>query len=240
MTSAAANTGTCPCCFGQFVVKHSVMVLHGYKRPGIGYIIGNCPATRRFKPYEVSSEGTVFMLGLAKDALKARTAFLKKLETFAITEFVVSREKDLKGLTFEQKRRLEKHERYEKITVRQGDGQKQHYYDTQEWYEKERASKVYVTQADIQGIKKDIDFLTKKIKTWTAIDLTAVQAEAAAKKAKEDAALCPGSGTTEHDQSRMRYAYYKGGRCNHCHRFVGASSLGNLRKHPLVEKKEAK
>jgi len=41
------NTGTCPCCFGSYKLKPGRrelrMTLHGYRRPGCGYVVGNCP-----------------------------------------------------------------------------------------------------------------------------------------------------------------------------------------------------
>jgi hypothetical protein len=65
----------CPACFGMFKLtpktKHGSdksmpgMVLHGYKRPGTGYIDGNCFG-QDWPPFELSPEGT--------------KAWLKKLE----------------------------------------------------------------------------------------------------------------------------------------------------------------
>lgn len=44
--------GICPCCFRAQKVKPSgTMFVHGYERPGYGYIIGGCPGDM-FKPYE--------------------------------------------------------------------------------------------------------------------------------------------------------------------------------------------
>lgn len=61
------NTGTCPVCFGNFKLtpktRHGKdkampgMVLHGYKRPGTGYVHGNCFG-QDWPPFELSREGT--------------------------------------------------------------------------------------------------------------------------------------------------------------------------------------
>ena len=68
------NTGTCPVCFGNFKLtpktRHGKdksmpgMVLHGYNRPGTGYIHGNCFG-QDWPPFELSKEGTVaYIVGL--------------------------------------------------------------------------------------------------------------------------------------------------------------------------------
>lgn len=74
------NTGTCPCCFGNFKLVPRTkegkdksmpgMVLHGYERPGIGYIDGNCPGMN-WPPFELSPEGTQHALLRAESWLKA-------------------------------------------------------------------------------------------------------------------------------------------------------------------------
>lgn len=65
------NTGTCPCCFRTQKLtpksKHGSdlsrpgMVLHGYERPGFGFIEGNCFGVG-WPPFELSSEGTEAMI----------------------------------------------------------------------------------------------------------------------------------------------------------------------------------
>ena len=62
------NTGTCPACFTNFKLTPKArkggandlpgMVLHGYQRPGIGYIFGNCFG-QDYPPFELSVVGTV-------------------------------------------------------------------------------------------------------------------------------------------------------------------------------------
>lgn len=53
-------TGICSVCLGRFVVEGKSPVLHGYKRPGDGYIVGNCDGMR-FPMYEISTEGCIWM-----------------------------------------------------------------------------------------------------------------------------------------------------------------------------------
>lgn len=53
------NTGSCPACFGLYkLTDQGKMVHHGYQRPGIGYIIGDCFGVG-YEPFELSNAGTV-------------------------------------------------------------------------------------------------------------------------------------------------------------------------------------
>jgi hypothetical protein len=71
-------SGTCACCFaGQKVKPTGTMFKHGYQRPGVGYILGGCPGDT-FPQYEISCEGTKYVLGLATNALAGRKAMLAK------------------------------------------------------------------------------------------------------------------------------------------------------------------
>lgn len=91
-------TQTCACCFrAQKVKPNGKMFVHGYTRPGYGYIEGGCPGNQ-FAPYEVSVEGTVYMLGLIKNALTAREAAAEALKTATTLTVTVSvYVRDLKG-----------------------------------------------------------------------------------------------------------------------------------------------
>lgn len=71
--------GTCPCCFGTFKLSLKGsrngsdktmpgMVLHGYKRPGRGYVQGECPGVG-WAPFELSKEGTEHYLERLKGYL---------------------------------------------------------------------------------------------------------------------------------------------------------------------------
>jgi hypothetical protein len=56
------NTGTCAACFRNIkLAPTGLMALHGYERPGHGYIHGRCVGGNH-RPYELSAEGTELML----------------------------------------------------------------------------------------------------------------------------------------------------------------------------------
>lgn len=55
--SRTQRLGACQACLRDFVLHGEEIVLHGYTRPGVGYIIGHCPGTR-VAPFELSCEFT--------------------------------------------------------------------------------------------------------------------------------------------------------------------------------------
>jgi len=85
--------GACPVCFGDYVVTASgaarlklsgaaqyKMVHHGYERPGVGYIVGDCHGVG-FEPFEVSCEGTKSWLKLLKQTLVRTKELLAGVDT---------------------------------------------------------------------------------------------------------------------------------------------------------------
>jgi hypothetical protein len=54
-TTKLRHIGECQICEGDFKVRGGLMVHHGYKRPGWGYIVGDCPGVDE-PPYEVSCD----------------------------------------------------------------------------------------------------------------------------------------------------------------------------------------
>lgn len=90
--------GQCPVCFGDYVVTQTAaarlklnaaqykMVHHGYERPGVGYIVGDCHGVG-FEPFEVSCEGTkswLKQLKLRLTGTKELLAGIDKLESISV------------------------------------------------------------------------------------------------------------------------------------------------------------
>jgi len=83
------NVGTCPCCFGLFKLasrkkqgKDKTMpglVLHGYKRPGTGYLHSNCFG-QDWPPFELSHEGTDALIQRLTLTLKQDQQYLDRLQ----------------------------------------------------------------------------------------------------------------------------------------------------------------
>jgi hypothetical protein len=75
----ANHPGSCQGCFKQQKTRDGRLVLHGYKRPGHGYIIGNCWG-HGYAPFEVSCERTKeFIAKALKPALASAQERLVRL-----------------------------------------------------------------------------------------------------------------------------------------------------------------
>jgi hypothetical protein len=85
---ARVGKATCSCCFGPFMLLPRAkkgdrsmpgIVLHGYKRPGVGYLQGECFGNG-WPPFELSSEGTKAYEGYLEVILKELESGLRRLE----------------------------------------------------------------------------------------------------------------------------------------------------------------
>lgn len=81
--------GTCQACFGEFKVNEGShqIVLHGYKRPGHGYIVGNCAGTDH-APFEYDTALTVQIIASHRSAADTSRAYKEKLETGKVTKLI--------------------------------------------------------------------------------------------------------------------------------------------------------
>jgi hypothetical protein len=75
------RVGKCPVCFGDFIADKGGMVLHGYQRPGHGYLVGDCYGVN-FPCLETSVEGSVaYLEKVLKPGLVDALASLGRLQT---------------------------------------------------------------------------------------------------------------------------------------------------------------
>lgn len=89
------GNATCPVCFGMFKLTPKTkkgkdktmpgMVLHGYKRPGTGWIEGNCFG-QDWPPFELSSEGTEAWLKRLEEIERDHRKHLARLNSGEVTE----------------------------------------------------------------------------------------------------------------------------------------------------------
>jgi hypothetical protein len=76
------NTGTCPACWGNFKLSEGRLVMHGYERPGYGFLKGSCfCARRKSMPLETSDEGAREYKLYLKGQLKGETVLLSRLKS---------------------------------------------------------------------------------------------------------------------------------------------------------------
>jgi hypothetical protein len=89
--------GTCQACFGEYVVKQAttgvnrgklVVVLHGYQRPGHGYIVGECPG-RNEEPFQIAKDVTLKFQRQLTARVRDIESFIKRLRAGEIHELTI-------------------------------------------------------------------------------------------------------------------------------------------------------
>jgi hypothetical protein len=91
---------TCQACFNAQAVQHGTLVHHGYRRPGWGYIVGDCAGVHDL-PFEVSCDLTrKYLTGVEERAAQTLTFLRKaragKLDKVMIRVKVSNKNGDLK------------------------------------------------------------------------------------------------------------------------------------------------
>ena len=92
------NAGICPACFRvQKLDDNGGLVLHGYQRPGDGYIHGSCYGVGH-KPLEVSVEGTdAYLNKVLVPCAKSAAEALAEFKVSPPTSFRINRNRDRYG-----------------------------------------------------------------------------------------------------------------------------------------------
>lgn len=71
--------GLCQVCFRTYRVQRACISLHGFQRPGDGYLYGRCPGAK-YAPFEVSCERTKEYLSMLRAEEARRVADLNNLQ----------------------------------------------------------------------------------------------------------------------------------------------------------------
>jgi hypothetical protein len=165
----ASYKGTCQACFRSFVVKKAtrrpsgfhhddnrgmlVVVLHGYERPGSGYLEGECMGQNE-EPFQVSKEITERFLVAEEghlDRIRKRLADLKasKVKKLLITiksySSSWSKEKD------------------QVIEIEEGWVNPKSFYDD---FQSRLKSLIWKTQQEEKSVIGNIEFLRKMLASW--------------------------------------------------------------------------
>lgn len=167
------RTGTCQCCFNPQKVSKGggkMMSLHGYQRPGCGYIIGDCMGQGE-QPYEVSCELTKKLRTMVQGMLESAQERLRELNANEVEELVASiktneKEKDKYGYN---------RTKYTNVMVKRGAEASQNpYFPESPWervpsFEDLRESAIRATESRIRQMTSHIEFLTVKITAWVKV-----------------------------------------------------------------------
>lgn len=161
-------TGTCQCCFGDFKALPKKgeyrIALHGYQRPGYGYIIGRCMGENHL-PFEGSCEQTKKfkkMLEDSRDDLKAYRGKLQRNEVESLSH--TKRVRDPESRTgFADKT----------FTVLRGAAQVGEYNWQDEYipdFETLRERAIKTVNFNIEQHESHIEELGRRIKEWKPVE----------------------------------------------------------------------
>ncbi len=161
--------GNCQICEGDFKLHEGKMVHHGYKRPGDGYIHGDCVAVGQ-PPYEVSCEIIKSVIPQVKAQRDNQVKYLAKLENKEVLEISsIGYDRWTKRITTET-----------------------FYVTTMDPYRWERLeeSKITETKGRILSLESEIKRFEKRVADWKPMPIRTTEEEvqkAAAVKAERDA-----------------------------------------------------
>lgn len=156
--------GTCQACFGEFKVsdQFKVIVLHGYQRPGNGYIIGDCDG-HGHAPFEYDCEFTGEVIERHRVRILQLQTYLSRLNIGDVTE-----------LTREWREYNEDTRRRENLSEKISP-------DSKHW-EGCLNTKVAQTEARIAHHTRVAAFLQNKVDNWTRLPIIGLDSPATGKE----------------------------------------------------------
>ena len=149
--------GECQICEGQFKVQDGRVVLHGYKRPGDGYIIGECFG-RNEPPYELSCAAIPGWLEGCKSSLMEAARYLDDLKSGKIDRFRMESGYTNQGYS---------HKPFEAVRSE---------LDDYAW-ETNLKSRIYEVERAFRFWSREVERLTKRIANWRLKPLVEVDEE---------------------------------------------------------------
>jgi hypothetical protein len=181
MAMRLALVGECQICEQIQKLRKKELVLHGYKRPGHGYIVGDCPGVGH-PPYELSCERCEVFRDRAIEELESLTARITEVENK--TGSIRAYKLDKPWHRWEVQMPLRG--KFETKTFKAGDDE----------YERLRK----VTEANLRNrlryLLSDIDRLTARIDNWKRRPLRTVEEHEAASKPKRSVGKLSNKATT--------------------------------------------
>lgn len=158
--------GYCPPCNGYYKVRDNVLVHHGYQRPGIGYIVGDCLGVHK-PPHELSPELAEAYHEICEGHHRAAVLALKKPPTTLLYEDSYSPE----GRAYFLKHR-------ERLVIKIG-------RDHPEW-DRTLERFIYKMEAQRDAMAREMKRMDELLVDWKPTPLKTVEEEQAAARAAQD------------------------------------------------------
>lgn len=160
------HIGGCQACEATWKLgDNSKMVHHGYKRPGIGSIVGDCLGVDQ-DPYEVSCELVKQMRASTEKSLIDLAIYKSQLDSGVITKFLVS-----KWGTGRTGRKL----------VEIDKSKVEHYA-----WEVELDSHTRKVDSELRQLRESVEHLTKRVADWKPMPIRTIEEQIAAEKTAKD------------------------------------------------------
>jgi hypothetical protein len=166
---APANpTGTCQCCFEEFKVLKNNTALHGYKRPGHGYILGRCMGEGA-APYEFSCELTkAFRASLELHVVRVEKSLAALNTPGSVTELGHTMT-DYEAPSTERGPYGARPTKL--VTVRLGDETVYSGRNTIPSFEQLLKTAIWNKTGELKAVRANIAFLSSKIEAWVLAPL---------------------------------------------------------------------
>lgn len=164
------RNGTCQCCFAEQKVSKGggkLMALHGYLRPGHGYIQGRCRGENEV-PFEVSCEQTKVF----RQELQEMQAILEKHLSQLMNDEILSL---VASVETAEREPGTYHNRMTSMSVARGTPAQQNpHFPTSPWikidsFEQLVKKEVSKTEMQIRHLGLDIKTLSEKIDSWVQV-----------------------------------------------------------------------
>lgn len=181
MAKTTRHLGYCPCCAKTFKVRSNTLVHHGYKRPGYGFIVGDCFGALE-TPHELSDGLAKRFLKLIEKMLAGDQEALAEIDT--LTELTVKVRDGYQGCLT-----IYKDVKVPKVTAPEGgydwdndrEGSLALHKAVEAW-NKAYSRRTNEIKSSIRCLKREVKRLTDLVDTWKLTPLTTVEEEEAAKR----------------------------------------------------------
>lgn len=165
-SATESKSGTCPCCFGTFKVpgsgkrNASLISLHGYTRPGFGWIVGECRGAHKVA-FEISCEATKdWRNELENVHLPGHVAELERLNSGTVESLPYR--KHVSGYGSKSV--------FENVQITRGTAQVYGYRSVPS-FDQLLASEIRTAQRIIAQIRETVADLDKRIAAWKPAEL---------------------------------------------------------------------
>ena len=243
------RVGTCCICENHQVLDrkrldqdgHPTMVKHGYQRPGVGYLIGECFGVG-WAPYELSPKACEAWRDRLVDMIANQKQNIKDLKAVteydgiyvAIVDYEYAHPDEFEKVVLfksgkisslgETKKRTELPRGEPVFTIVKG--------KEAQAFESMKKKDIGQAEAQLGYMEDDHKTMVRKIKDWTEQPLPGTSKDDTAQIEQMKSKLCPGSGTTNHDASHTGRNYSWWAKCNVCGQQVTVNKSSNkMRAH---------